>query len=249
MKLKRTIQYFFQQLLGIDQYLFLTALFQWYFIRIFFPDRELNYFIEHLKHTGIVVDAGANLGITSLMIARQRPNCTILAFEPVPANLRCLKKMVRLFSAGNIKIYEAALANCSGQLLMSQPEEQGVRMHGLSRVVETPDLAQEAFDVPAFALDDLPELQNTGSFIGLKIDVENFEWYVLQGGVEVIQKNTPLIYCEIWNTVRRNLTLELMQQLGYCPYIFNGKTLESFDKQEALNFFLLPVPTESNISK
>jgi FkbM family methyltransferase len=243
MKLKRTIQYFFQQLLGIDQYLFLTALFQWYFIRIFFPDRELNFFIEHLKHTGIVVDAGANLGITSLMIARQRPNCTILAFEPVPSNIRCLKRMVRLFSPGNIKIYESALANCSGQLLMSQPVEQRVLMHGLSRVVETPDFNQKAFDVPALSLDDIPELQHAGSFVGMKMDVENFEWYVFQGGVEVIRASRPIIYCEIWGTVRRNLTLQLMLQLGYSAYIFKGKKLESFQEQQALNFFLLPDAT------
>jgi hypothetical protein len=77
----------------------------------------------------------------------------------------------------------------------------------------------------------------------MKMDVENFEWYVFQGGVEVIRASRPIIYCEIWGTVRRNLTLQLMLQLGYSAYIFKGKKLESFQGQQALNFFLLPDAT------
>lgn len=238
--LKRIIQYTCQRLLGVDRFLLLTALFQWYIIRIFRPDRELRFFIDRMPTQGIIVDAGANLGITSLIMARLRPECQIIAFEPVPANLRCLKKMVKWFGKGNIKVYETALADCPGELLMYQPVEKGVQMHGLSRVIEIPKSEYPVFDVPAQCLNDIPELQPPARWIGLKIDVENFEWYVLQGGVEVISAARPIIYCEIWDTIRRDLTLQLLGQLNYSPYLLNQNKLELFTGQPALNFFLIP---------
>jgi hypothetical protein len=214
--LKRIIQYTCQRLLGVDRFLLLTALFQWYIIRIFRPDRELRFFIDQMPTQGIIVDAGANLGITSLIMARLRPECQIIAFEPVPANLRCLKKMVKWLV------------------------EKRVQMHGLSRVVETPESEYLVFDVSAQCLNDIPELQPPARWIGIKIDVENFEWYVLQGGVEVISAARPIIFCEIWDTIRRDLTLQLLGQLNYSPYLLNQNKLELFTGQPALNFFLIP---------
>jgi FkbM family methyltransferase len=228
--LKRYIQFLFQHLLGIDLYLLLTAIFQWFVIRMIRPDKELLYFIDRLPVKGIIVDAGA----------KYRPKCQIIAFEPVPANLRCLKKMVSWFGKGNIKLYETALADCSGQLLMYQPIEKGVQMHGLSRVAETPESSYPAFDVPAVCLNDIPELQPPVNWVGVKIDVENFEWYVLQGGVEVIKAARPIIYCEIWDTIRRDLTLQLLRQLNYSPYVLHQNKPELFTGQPALNFFLIP---------
>jgi hypothetical protein len=77
--------------------------------------------------------------------------------------------------------------------------------------------------------------------VAIKIDVENFEWYVLQGGVEVIKANRPIIFCEVWDTIRRELTFSMVKQLGYDVFVFNGKSLDPFQHQSALNFFFLPV--------
>lgn len=246
--LKRFIQFLFQRLLGIDLYLSITAIIHWYIIRIIRPDKELLYFIHRLPLKGMIVDAGANLGVTSLIMAKYRPKCQIIAFEPVPSNLRCLKKMVSWFGKGNIKVYEAALADHSGQLMMYQPIERGVRMHGLSRVAETHESGYPTFNVATCCLNDIPELQPPSNWIGLKIDVENFEWYVLQGGVEVIKAARPLIYCEIWDTNQRELTLELLRQLNYTPYVLHQNKLELFTGQPALNYFLIPdIPHSSDL--
>lgn len=240
MKWKRAIQYFFQYLLGTDHYLFLTGLYQWCVVRHIRPDRELEFFLQTIPAGGIIVDAGANLGITSLLMERKRPDCLIVSFEPVPANFRCCHKMIRLFGKGRIHMYESALSDSSGQIHMIQPTEQGVKMHGLSRVIINDSLPTEAFSVPATSLNDLPEFRSPAKWVGLKIDVENFEWHVLQGGVEVIKKFRPVIYCEIWDTPYKDQTLQLLRSLGYSVFVWKVNRLEPYKEQPALNFFLLP---------
>lgn len=240
MKWKRAIQYFFQQLLGTDHYLFLTGLYQWCIARHIRPDREIELFLQQITAGGIIIDAGANLGITSLLMEQKRPDCTIISFEPVPANVRCCQKMIRLFGKGRIQLHESALSNSSGQLRMMQPTENGVIMHGLSRVLDNDSQGNETFIVPATCLNDLPELQSPVNWGGLKIDVENFEWHVLRGGVEVIRKFRPVIYCEIWDIPEKERILQLIREIGYTPFIWEKNKLENYTAQPALNFFFLP---------
>jgi FkbM family methyltransferase len=240
MRWKRGIQYFFQQLLGTDGYLLFTAIFQWCFLRYLKLDRELDGFLQRIQGKGIIIDAGANLGITSLIMAMKKPDCTIISFEPVLANHRCLSKMVRLFSKGNILIYRAALSDHSGNLKMIQPVQQGVKMHGLSHVADDSENKDACFSVPSLRLMDVTELKLPVSCVGIKIDVENFEWQVIQGGRDVISASRPVIYCEIWNNEKKERTLELLRQLHYSPYVFShGKWIPYLD-QEALNFCFLP---------
>lgn len=239
---KRRLQFFFQQLLGTKNYLFLTALYQWYVKRHWQPDHELNFFLQQIERPGVIIDAGANLGITSLLMAKKNPDCQIIAFEPVPDNFYCLRKMIRLFGSGNIKVYNAALADTSGSLFMSQPTELGVRMHGLSRVIDWSGNDQHSLKVSALCLHELPDIQPPVTWVGMKIDVENFEWNVLKGGAEVIRKARPLIYCEIWDNPGKNRTFELLYELGYSPFVLIKGQLEPFKGQPALNFFFFPNP-------
>jgi hypothetical protein len=44
----------------------------------------------------------------------------------------------------------------------------------------------------------------------------------------------------VWDTIRRELTFSLVQLLGYEVFVFNGKTLDPYQQQPALNFFFLP---------
>jgi FkbM family methyltransferase len=170
----------------------------------------------------------------------KRPDCTIISFEPVPANLRCCKKMIRLFGKGRIHVHEKALSDSSGHLRMVQPTEKGVKMHGLSRVIDIDSQGNETFTVPATCLNNLPELQSPVNWVGLKIDVENFEWHVLRGGVEVIRKFRPFIYCEIWDIPEKERTLQLIREMGYSPFVWEKNKLEPYKAQTALNFYFLP---------
>lgn len=245
--MKRAIQWVLQQMLGSKRYLCWLARWQLFTRQYLFRDKEFLHFLSLIPESGIVGDIGANLGITAVNIAKNKPSCKIVAFEPVPMNFYCCKELVTKMQANNVVLYELALADCPGQLMMMIPEERGVMMHGLSKVVETPANNTHMLDVRALSLDEIPEFTLPNQVVALKIDVENFEWYVLQGAVGVIAAQKPIIFCEVWNTIRRELTFDLMRKLGYDIWVFDGKKLVPFEDQQALNFFFLP--NTSSIAK
>ena len=111
-------------------------------------------------------------------------------------HFKCCKKIVEKYGSHQIHLYELALADCPGQLLMTQPTEQGVVMHGLSRVVETPENTPLYIDVRALCLDEIPECQPPHQLVAIKIDVENHENEVLEGAKSTILRNKPIIFLE-----------------------------------------------------
>ena len=98
----------------------------------------------------------------------------------------------------------------------------------------------EIFSVSMQRMDDMPALKALAKISAIKIDVENFEYYVLKGGQVLLTKHRPLIYCELWDTDRRALCIEFMQDLGYQVKIYYKDGLVNFTGQPAINFFFLP---------
>ena len=77
---------------------------------------------------------------------------------------------------------------------------------------------------------------------GVKIDVENYEYYALKGGVNLIKRNNPIIYCELWDNENRRKCFELVNSLDYKIYVLIKDKLEIYDssKHEKQNFFFIP---------
>jgi hypothetical protein len=93
-------------------------------------------------------------------------------------------------------------------------------------------------------LDDIPEIQSAEKITAIKIDVENFEYYVLKGGQETISKHMPVIHCELWQNENRKMTMDLLKSLGYKVMIFDGEKLVDFTDEELyVNFFFIPSDT------
>ncbi|MEU6589318.1 FkbM family methyltransferase [Streptomyces sp. NPDC046881] len=65
-----------------------------------FGYRELfeddTYRLDHLPRTPVVVDAGAGIGLFTLLVKRSRPRARVIAFEPVPGNVRLLRRNLAL---------------------------------------------------------------------------------------------------------------------------------------------------------
>ncbi len=114
-------------------------------------------------------------------------------------------------------------------------------MQGLSHVVEEgKDEKGHLFSVPVQQLDTIEELKQLPEITAIKIDVENFEYYVLKGGIELLRKHKPLIYCELWNNDRRKLCFDYLTGLGYHIKIYEDGGLKDFNGQQIINFFFIP---------
>lgn len=206
-------------------------------------EKDFFHFLQLLSDKkGIVLDIGANIGIMSYHLAKRLPQKNIHAFEPIPCNFKVLKKIKNRYHLNNLTLHCYALGNSSEDIKMILPKEKGAIQQGLSHVKHK-DITEwnngEQINVKQKKLDDILENKEV---CGIKIDVENYEYYALKGGVDLIKKNNPIVYCELWDNENRIKCFDLMSSIGYQVYILLKNELVIYDssKYQKQNFFFIP---------
>ena len=142
-----------------------------------------------LRPGGVVVDAGANNGLFSLIAASLvGPSGRVHAFEPHPAAYERLKANVRANGFSQVSAYPLALSNRTGRAFLA-----GALDDGMSSLKAT---GGTRFEVPLETLDRA---------IGpipvdlVKIDVEGSELEVLEGMTALFARNPGLRLLVEWN--------------------------------------------------
>lgn len=240
---KRATQSFAQRLLGFERYLRMFAVFK---VRTIHRDsRESDFlrFARMLPVDGLVLDIGANVGIMSIHLARAVPGGHLHSFEPMPENFSTLSWLVRHYRIRNITLHQMALGDSEGELEMVMPEEDHVRMQGLSRVVGANDRYPEGEKrvVPVKRLDDLAFLEGL-DVAGIKIDVEDFEEYVFKGGREMLARCLPVVYTELGQSQNRQRCMDFFEELGYAVCVADGERIVPHVEgaHSKHNFFMIP---------
>ena len=239
--LKNLIRNLLQKLLGFDRYVFFFSIIHITRIRWGLSEKAFRYFVNMIPEDGVVLDIGANIGSMTVVIALTHPGTTVYSFEPIPGSRKALERVIHFYGLKNVKVFAHALGNDNGMVEMVMPYAGGARMQGLSHIVEAgTELPGERYSIPIQKLDDIEVLQSAERISAIKIDVENFEYFVLKGGMRLLEKHRPLIFCELWDTERRGLCFDLMGQLGYRVKVFQDGSLLDFTGKQALDFFFLP---------
>jgi len=240
--LKSKVKQLLQNILGFDNFLFYFSILTIKRLYMNKHEAEFVHFLSLLPTDDVLLDIGANIGIMTVPLAKKAINGKVYAFEPMPQNLKALKRIIKHYKLHNVTIFETALGNQPGELKMVMPVIDKVKMQGLSHVADENSHEEgEHFTVPVQKLDDIPVLQQAKAISGIKIDVENFEFEVLTGAKNLLLKHKPLIYCELWDNEKRTLTLNYLQnEIGYHVKIYDGKKLVPYTGQNVLNYFLIP---------
>ena len=138
---------------------------------------------KDLPSGSVVLDVGANIGMMSCSLAAQRPDLHIIAVEPVPPNVDCLRRNVAENGLRNVEVVHAAASDMQGTVR--------VNINGpWSAVLENGEVAVPALPIDQFA-SRKPAL--------VKIDVEGWEPYVLAGARNLMATHRPKVLME-WNT-------------------------------------------------
>ena len=135
--------------------------------------------LQHVKNKRTALDIGANVGLWSRDLVKYFDQ--VIAFEPVAMFRECLEKNV---TASNISVESVALGDSEGQVRMIITEGNTGHTHV--------DPASTNGDTRIIRLDSL-NLQNVDY---IKIDCEGFEYRVLQGAKETIQRCRPVVVIE-----------------------------------------------------
>ena len=245
--MKNAIKALLQGILGYRTYL---RFFAWFKVKTLHSDkreRDFFVFLSMLPENGIVLDIGANLGFLVAHVAQKVKKGEVIAFEPMPDNLDALRYVIRKFKLTNVRVEGFALGDHNGEVEMVLPVQGKARQQGLSHIVHeelTDHNEGIRFKVPLRTVDSLEYLFVDGAKVtGIKMDVENFEKYVLAGAEKLIQQHQPIVYLELWENDNRAVCFDLFKKWSYQIMISIDGRLVTYDPtihHKRINFTMVP---------
>lgn len=172
--------------------------------------------LRELKKAKVILDIGANIGTTSLFFASINPNAQIISFEPHPDTFKRAVENIKLNNFQNIDLINIGLGEKKERLKLYEVNENNP---GMNRIIaEDKDLPFKQIDIEMLDVIMLERGISKVDFI--KIDVEGFEYSVLQGGKEII-KSKPMLFLELDdNNLKENNKsakelIDLLLSFGY----------------------------------
>ncbi len=231
-------------LFGFENYLFIFSVFKILTLDFDKRKKEYVYFSKLFEKDANIIVIGANTGITTIPVAKNVKNGKVIAIEPVPVNFRTLQRVINYFKLQNVIPVNIALGRENGVIEMILPIINKTKSHGLAYVKDDSIKGfQEGikYNVTLKKLDDVEEVRKM-KVDGIKIVSENYEKFIFEGGEEIINKNRPLIYCELWFNENRNKTLSLIKSWNYDIKVLENNKLVSYlsEKHRTKNLFFVP---------
>ncbi len=156
---------------------------------------EINKLIRiSLKNGKNALDIGGNIGLQSIRMSQcAGDGGKVYAFEPLGYLQEKFKRNMALNKAANVTLFPYALSNHEGEADFSI--DKNAWNQGTFSLNNQND-AGEKQQVLIKVADNLHEIQDLNSLDLIKIDVEGFEFHVLQGLKQTIQKHKPRIIFE-----------------------------------------------------
>ncbi len=247
MKIRRIAGKYLRKLLGFERFTFLKALRNLKKLKITDKEEEdFFYFLSLLKEDNNILDIGANVGIMTTLLARKAVNGKIFSFEPIPVTFKVLERMVKYNKLKNVKMFEVAVGNENTVVHMNMPVFDNIASDAGSYVMQDHYYFNNTnvvkVDVKQITIDTHADL-NGININAIKIDIENYEYYALNGARKLLLEQRPIIFSEIWyGSENQKNVFSLIPELGYSIFIYDGKKLVLFDpaKHTKLNYFFIP---------
>jgi FkbM family methyltransferase len=169
---------------------------------------------EHVTAGMTVLDIGAQSGFYSLLLSKLvGPTGRVIAFEPLPANVRLLEENIRLNNLTNVDVRHEAVTERSGPINFEFP---GLESNLVAGPV-LPGDSQGIFSVEGIALDDcFSDREFPLQFI--KMDVEGAEVEVLRGALNALNTCHPDMMIELHDMDKypgSHPAVVLVEDLGY----------------------------------
>ena len=171
-------------------------------------DYDLEYEPDGSEHP-VIIDAGANIGLSSVYFAVRFPDAIIESFEPEEENFALLKKNTEKYP--NIRPHKSALWWKSGFLSVV---DKGYGLRGYV-TVETGngDLT------PALSPEDLMKQNNYSGFYIVKMDIEGAEKELFDHQAEKWLPQVKYLIIELHDRMRPGTSMSFFRALE--PYSYS----------------------------
>jgi FkbM family methyltransferase len=167
------------------------------------------------------IDVGANIGFYSVLLSGKVASGRVLAIEPHPmAYQRLMANLKRNNAAGKTIMFQGIAGASLQRNTISFPlgMEEYTTVRALQEDIDDPAITR--CEVDETTVDALVQEHSLDPAF-IKIDVEGYEYEVLQGAVRVIRTSRPVILCELNDDMLRKhgsssaLLLEFFRANGY----------------------------------
>ncbi|MDX2303952.1 MAG: FkbM family methyltransferase [Microscillaceae bacterium] len=160
-------------------------------------ERELLLLKYLLKKDSIFFDIGANIGVYAYQAHTMIDEANIYAFEPLPKLYRRLKRSFKKVHIFQLAISNASENQVSFKIPIVRSRELRTRATLLTSYRETHETSSRIIQVKTQTLDDFVGEKSIHTIDLIKIDVEGFEFEVIQGAENSINKFAPILQIEI----------------------------------------------------
>jgi len=163
-----------------------------------YQQRQRDYAFSQVKNFNTnAIDAGGNIGFWSKQMCQKFKH--VYAFEPHPENVKCFKENLKQFN--NYTIYDVAISNVTNvqmDLYVSSHEcgnaslnNFGVKEGTTNQILKDNEI--NSIKVNVKKIDDY-NLKDIGF---IKVDCQNHEKEVVEGGIQTIDKYSPVLCLEL----------------------------------------------------
>jgi FkbM family methyltransferase len=176
-------------------------------------------FAAAIKPGNTVYDLGANVGFYSLLASvLVGPDGKVFSFEPVPRNLRLLRRHLDMNKARNCSVWEAAVGRSTGMASF----ELGNGSHEGRLTTES----QDTLGVRVEALDGLVASGKLPPPDLIKCDIEGGEYDALIGASSILDDYGPTIFLATHGIQVHQKCCKFLKDLRYCLTSLDEHPLE-----------------------
>jgi FkbM family methyltransferase len=181
----------------------------------------------------LVLDVGANIGLTTVALALAAPRARVVAFEPSPVNLAFLRRNLAANGLERVEVVGAALSDRPGKLRFHEAKGFGAGSH----VVGADHLDTKAATVEVRAVTlDRHFRDDPATIRFIKLDCEGHEPEVIFGARRRLGRDQPVIAMEFNSWTLNGCA-------GHSPAAFAAALWQHFEIRGMLaNDALVPSP-------
>lgn len=188
-----------------------------------FEKEETDYMCKVLKKGDVFIDVGSNIGLFSLIASKiVGEEGKVICFEPSPLTYSRLKENVKINNFNNLDIRNLGLSDSRGELTFYVSKNGYDAWNSFSPSKD--NKLELSINVPVSTLDfELNDIDKSKIKL-VKIDVEGWEKFVLQGAKEFLTNFNPIVMVELTeqNTFNSGYSVheiyDIMKNFGYTWY-------------------------------
>ena len=145
----------------------------------------------------IIVDLGANIGLSALFFSMKFPQAKVIAVEPDKENFSCLKKNTCLLD--NVISIHAAVWDKKTEVRISDKYNYGKWGMVVEEVV---DKTEPLNRIESITVEEIMKINNIAKIDILKIDIESAEFQLFSSGFELWLPKVKVVLIELHDSMK-----------------------------------------------